>query len=163
MAQSPIKQHEIQFNAIEFHWLFDLVDQQYGRLAINSFNNHQFHSQSIQQKTTFCLCVVDWWDEMMSWLVASAPPNKPQINEFHSHENSIDLLVLFGLAARGVSSLALSPIQPHQSTNKIKLFNFLWLMVSWMALSSLRASCFAPLACLLSSSSLGGANGAQRP
>ena len=30
MAQSPIKQHEIQFNAIEFHWLFDLVDQPYG-------------------------------------------------------------------------------------------------------------------------------------
>jgi len=38
MAQSPIKQHEIQFNAIEFHWLFDLVDQQYSSGAQQPFN-----------------------------------------------------------------------------------------------------------------------------
>ena len=58
---------------------------------------------------------------------------------------------------------AQSPNQSHQSTNKIKLFNFLWLMVDWVALCSLRGKWNRSAQWASSSLFLAGCRGACRP
>ena len=84
--------------SIPFHSFFSIQPSSTHKSILNQSNKRQLF--------VFVLLIdeMKWWvDELLS---CRPPPNKPQINEFHSHENSFDLLVLFGLAARGVSSLA---------------------------------------------------------
>ena len=108
--------------------------------------NFILNQSNKRQLFVFVLLIdeMKWWvDELLS---CRPPPNKPQINEFHSHENSFDLLVLFGLAARGVSSLApreMKRLICSHSIQTIQLFNHSSL--NWFAL----------LACLLSLRSIG--------
>ena len=88
--------------------------------------NFILNQSNKRQLFVFVLLIdeMKWWvDELLS---CRPPPNKPQINEFHSHENSFDLLVLFGLAARGVSSLApreMKRLICSHSIQTIQLFN----------------------------------------
>ena len=90
MAQSPIKQHEIQFNAIEFHWLFDLVDQQY-----------LWAEQSTILHFIQLICEWNWENCLIVKCICGAEENKSTNSIFSSRSAGEERLSLFIWACRG--------------------------------------------------------------
>ena len=121
MAQSPIKQHEIQFNAIEFHWLFDLVDQPYGGSGKPS-----------QQRKLISLI---WFVGGVSWSA-----HQIQIKQIHSFLWKDELLIEFACC-----SLPQGSLTPSFNQNQIKnnfWFSFAFIPGSLSHLSSIEKQVF---------------------
>jgi len=143
MAQSPIKQHEIQFNAIEFHWLFDLVDQQY-----------LWAEQSTILHFIQLICEWNWENCLIVKCICGAEENKSTNSIFSSRSAGEERLSLFIWACRGAfGSLGPRSLPPQTKqatptkTKEIHL-NFLWFVV-WLALLLRTAHSLFHLSCFV--------------